>query len=600
MNNKENDGSSFDFRSLLEQFPEEDTEIEETSEEIVAEDDESPKRRSRKMLPIILVAALIAVVCGAVAWFGRKPKNTKPVTYTIQAYVRGELVNEDAAKPMQITVDKAPYLLEEDDWETEFREIQYRFSTGGVIERDGLYITISSFPNIEISFTKAFGEDTMVLVVRENGERLFEQSYDADLDEEDYDSHDNIWFYDMNGDGYPELLTEKTDEDDGYLQFDAYDIKNRKQYSYSGKVMICEFFSESGSLIAYAAIVGHESGSSGDGEDEGPGTYAYYTGSFLLKDGKLVLKDRKPDIAFDDIPILQSAPGETCCWFETTESELPQRQMIRLPEDPDVAYVVDKRFLYKMLSDGTIFSWNRGAATCAYCTDIDGDDIREVIFGFPTEEGRWVFATYSPQSSLFVGLTEGEPMIKDGKFKIRTIDGYECKGVLVPEGFQHFSVTGSFEVETTEPFYWSHELLTKLVLPTLPGYQFVWHSEYDTGPQSYFCEAVTRIDSEGKEELVVRTDDSEYINKMYIGDLDDDGIQDLCVTLYTYDPEGDQDVFMSVVIDLKNLKLLAKSEFNQRVMLDWVSHEFVLVDENIGNLLGVATIKDGKIVVAGE
>lgn len=600
MNYKENDGSSFDFRSLLEQFPEEDTEIEETSEEIVAEDDESPKRRSRKMLPIILVAALIAVVCGAVAWFGRKPKNTKPVTYTIRAYVRGELVSEDDAKSVQITVDKAPYLLEEDDWETEFCEIQYRFSTGGVIERDGLYITISSFPNIEISFTKAFGEDTTVLIVRENGERLFEQSYDADWDEEDYDSRDNIWFYDMNGDGYPELLTEKTDRDGAYLQFEAYDIKNRRQYSHSGKIITCNFFPESGSLVAYAAIEEHESGSPEDGEDEGPGAYAYYKGSFLLKDGKLVFKDRKPDVAFDDVPVLQSDPGETCCWFETTESELPQRQMIRLPENPDVAYVVEKSYLYMMSPDGTIFSWSRIPITCAYCTDIEGDGIREVVFGFPWEEGRYGFIVFSPMRSAMVWIAYGEPLIKDGKFMIRSVDYYGCRGTVVPEGFQNFFVDTRFEVETTEPFYWNCEDINKLVLPTLPGYQFVWHSEYDTGPQSYSCEAVTRIDSGGKEELVVRTDDSEYINKMYIGDLNDDGIQDLCVSLYTYDPEGDQDVFMSVVIDLKNLKLLAKSEFNQRVMLDWVSHEFVLVDENIGNQLGVATIKDGKIVVAGE
>ena len=595
---------SVDFKALLAQFPEEDIETEETPAEAGKAEDAVPKRRSRKMLPIILLAAVIAVACAAVAWFGRKQVNTEPVTYTIYGYAH----NGSFEKTVRITADKDPYLLAEDDWEKNFSEVYWSNDS------EYLTITLSVFPKTEIRFTPELSLTSacrMNVSVTEKGKSLFDFELDSLYLSEDYydglgdgwsdgwfvsgslEESDSIWFYDMNGDGYPELLAVTGGY--GRQRIRAYDIKNRKQYAYDNIVDSYYCGIESGSLVMLASL-----------RDETAVGYAEeqetVKGSFLIKGDKLVLENWRPEESFDKIPVLQGNPKEACCWFDEPDADATEIQMIRLPEMPETAYVLEKDRLYIMSSDWNILKWIPYSMQCAYFTDIDGDGVREMVMGIDMRNGEYYMMVLTATGKL-VDAEYGVPMIRDGKLIVQ----YEKDGMMGNLTFcdlTDYEVMSILDVDNTVPFSWSYYSM-KLKLPTVPGYQL----EGDAG-------GIYRIDENGVREPVVALGEGKLITHTYIADMDNDGVQDILVGMKAFDYEYlDPDYYSSsidiaqrfedkntyVVYNPITLQQLAVYEGNCWISYDPERECFVFGDPDyVEEPLVEVIIRDGKLVSADE
>ena len=400
--------------------------------------DETEKKKSKKrwLIPLIVIAAVAAVA--ALFWyvlrpvlFRKDPVHSDTVVYTIH------VTHDEASMEYRVNDFAARNDAEWKKWtdctETfEVKEAPYAWTgcygdlnlslADWSNEPDRVEITLSCYPGVKIVLD--FADSLRVI---EAWESVYVQR--------------DAWhfcFQDLNGDDFPELLSDDILSFDGDFNtriIHAYDFVARKEYSFKD--------GDTRTLASFDSVFAEKYTHTTD--EYGKDTVHRFLGKFVLRDGQLLVEGFTEATTLPEAEVLQSAPGEPVCWFDIDNGDAMKRRFIRLPEYEDVVLEVNKREMRQHFPDGSSEPELFYAITQAYFADLDGDGKREVYFAETTNhlDRRLIRFVYDEKAHKF----DSEMLYGDGMFS----------GLIPEEDLRYRSgarfciVDGSLKVKMFDP-----------------------------------------------------------------------------------------------------------------------------------------------------
>ena len=535
-------------------------------------------KRVLRMVPIFLVLAAIMTYC-IVIIFTEDKKPSKPakngvtgenktienayLTYNIRGVGNGGSFDET----MAIGAPTEFYVMSEKEWES-----HYTMLTKNDMKEPLLEITISNLPGVLIRIDPRLKDKDNALTVSENGNVLFAAAIPVSWKEGD--DKDSVWFHDVTGDGFPDVLVNNT-HSGTKNRFGLYDIKNGKSYQMETEDDLYELKVEFDNVAVWLKEFSNKESIAGNWPYKGA-----VKGSFAVRDNQLkVVVDEKP---IDDVPVTDP-PLEIYRWFDRDDGDEQVKRVIRLAENPDTVFVVERTYAYYQLPSGELNFWSDSEVTAAYFFDLDGDGKRDLFFA---KEGN--------------GPDYRNLCRWDGAFRPEEIIGwvYGRYYIVGTELFLKFRrTTDKDRIVVMQPIFFNGKI--ELLRDVPYGESFPWDGEsiirLAAYPDTYYDLKERIIYREDADGLVYEEDNflkRREFGRAYLTDLNGDGIQEFCaMEIISYNVGVDSTVLGNIIADMRENAVIEKLPGSYK--FGWYDEALWVVPEDYKDLDGAG--RDARI-----